>query len=217
MSAGNTAPAIRSLFAALVFMPVVLSAQAPASAGAESPRAPADLPLWKIDASHSELSFSIRHLVSRVRGQFGVWGGTIAADPADWSTASVQVTADAATIDTNNDRRDADLKSPAHFDAEANPKITFTSTRIRRLAGDSLAAEGNLTIRGVTRPVVFHGRFGGIMGSTGKRRAGFSAVAVINRKDFGMLWNRAVEGGNLLGDEVRIDLDVAAVEQSPAK
>jgi polyisoprenoid-binding protein YceI len=175
------------------------------------------IPAWKIDASHSELSFSIRHLVSRVRGQFGAWGGVINADPLDWSTAFVEVTADAATIDTNNARRDADLKSPDHFDAEANPKVRFTSTRITRFAGDSLTATGNLTIRGVTRPVVFRGAFAGIMGPVGKRRAGFNAVAVINRKDFGMIWNRAVEGGNLLGDEVRIELDVAAVEQPPAQ
>jgi len=93
-----------------------------------------------LDAFHSELTFSIRHLVSRVRGQFNVWSGTISADPAEWSTASVEVTADAATIDTNNERRDADLRSPAHFDAVANPKVTFKSTRVTRFAGDSLTA-----------------------------------------------------------------------------
>lgn len=172
---------------------------------------------WKIDPTHSQLTFSIRHLVSRVRGQFAVWSGTISADPANWSTASVEVTADAASIDTNNERRDADLRSPAHFDAEANPKVTFKSTSITRFAGDSLTAAGDLTIRGITKPVVFRGQFSGIMGSAGKRRAGFQAATVINRKDFNMAWNRAVEGGNLLGDEVRIEMDIAAVEQGTAK
>lgn len=210
--------AVTASVIAMGVVPGALSAQAPAPVSGQRP-APAEQPvtLWKIDASHSELSFSIRHLVSRVRGQFGVWGGTITADPDEWGTASVDVSADAATIDTNNERRDADLRSPAHFDVEANPKVTFRSTRITRFAGDSLTAEGNLTIRGVTRPVVFRGKFAGIMGSTGKRRAGFQASAVINRKEFGMTWNRAVEGGNLIGDEVRIDLDVAAVEQAAPK
>ena len=207
---------IGALSIALLFAPVAASAQAAAADKPGSQIVAGTLPVWKIDASHSELTFSIRHLVSRVRGQFNVWGGAIAADPLDWSTASVEVTADAATIDTNNERRDADLRSPAHFDAVANPKVTFKSTKITRLAGDSLAAGGDLTIRGVTRPVVFRGKFGGIMGAAPKRRAGFNAVTVINRKDFGMVWNRAVEGGNLLGDEVRIELDVAAVEQAPA-
>ena len=203
---------IRAFAVSLFLIPSLLVAQG----ASEVPKPAKDIPVWKIDASHSQLTFSIRHLVSRVRGQFGAWSGTITADPADWSTASVEVSAEASTIDTNNERRDADLRSPDHFDAVANPKVTFRSNRITRFAGDSLTAAGDLTIRGVTRPVVFRGQFSGIMGAPGKRRAGFQAAAVINRKDFNMVWNRAVEGGNLLGDEVRIELDVAAVEQSPA-
>ena len=200
---------IRIAAVSLFLIPSLFAAQ-----GSSEVQKPAKaLPVWKIDASHSQLTFSIRHLVSRVRGQFGVWSGTITADPADWSTASVEVSAEASTIDTNNERRDADLRSPDHFDAVANPKVTFRSNRITRFAGDSLLATGDLTIRGVTRPVVFRGQFSGIMGAPGKRRAGFQAAAVINRKDFNMVWNRAVEGGNLLGEEVRIELDVAAVEQ----
>ena len=212
----NTVFAVRAFSVALFLAPFAASAQATAVAKPSTQMSAGTLPLWKIDPSHSELTFSIRHLVSRVRGQFNVWSGTIAANPVDWSTASVEVTADAATIDTNNERRDADLRSPAHFDAVANPKVAFKSTKITRFAGDSLTAAGDLTIRGVTKPVVFRGKFSGIMGSAGKRRAGFNALTVINRKDFDMIWNRAVEGGNLLGQEVRIELDVAAVEQAPA-
>lgn len=205
---------IRTFAVSLALVPSLLFAQGASGVAKQTP-APgaASLPVWKIDASHSQLTFSIRHLVSRVRGQFGVWSGMITADPANWSTASVEVTAEASTIDTNNERRDADLRSPDHFDATANPRITFRSNRITRFAGDSLTAAGDLTIRGVTKPVVFRGQFSGIMGAPGKRRAGFQAVAVVNRKDYNMMWNRAVEGGNLLGDEVRIELDVAAVEQ----
>ena len=171
-------------------------------------------PTWKIDATHSELSFTIRHLVSRVRGQFDTWGGTIVADPANWNTAVVDVTAQAASINTNNERRDADLRGPDHFDVEANPTVTFRSTKVTRLAGDSVEVAGNLTMRGVTRPITLRGHFNGMTGAPGKRRAGFEASTVINRKDFNMTWNRMVEGTSLLGDEVRIDMDIAAVEQT---
>ncbi len=207
---------IRTFFPALLLVPALLSAQTARETARTTSVGATVLPIWKIDASHSQLTFSIRHLVSRVRGQFGTWSGTIKADPADWSTASVEVSADAASIDTNNQRRDADLLSPDHFDATSNPKITFKSNRITRFAGDSLTAAGDLTIRGVSRPVVFRGRFNGIMGAAGKRRAGIEAVAVVNRKDYNMVWNRMVEGGNLLGDEVTIELDIAAVEQPAA-
>ncbi|HMH25217.1 MAG TPA: YceI family protein [Gemmatimonadaceae bacterium] len=168
---------------------------------------------WKIDPTHSELSFTIRHMVSKVRGQFDVWTGTIIADPNDWSTASVEVVAQTSTIDTNNERRDADLRSDNHFDADANPTVTFKSTKVTRFAGDSLTVAGNLTMHGITRPVVLRGRFNGMTGAPGKRRAGFEAETTINRKDFNMNWNRIVEGSEMVGDDVRIEIDIAAVEQ----
>ncbi|MFN2636125.1 MAG: YceI family protein [Gemmatimonadaceae bacterium] len=195
------------LFAALLAVPQIVQTQSTRSL------APPAAPAWKIDVAHSELSFSIRHLVSRVRGQFDVWSGTIVADPADWSTASVEVTAQTASVNTNNERRDADLRSTNHFDAESNPTVTFRSTRVERVAQDSLRVTGNLTIHGITRPVILLGHFNGMIGNPGSRRAGFEASALINRKDFDMTWNRIVEGGQLLGDEVRIDIQVAAVEQ----
>ena len=168
---------------------------------------------WKIDPTHSELTFSIRHMVSRVRGQFDEWSGTITANPDDWSTATVEVVAQTASIDTNNERRDADLRSENHFDAEANPTVSFMSTKVTRFGGDSIAVAGNLTIHGITRPVVLRGHFNGMTGVPGKRRAGFEAHTTINRKDFNMTWNRIVEGTEMLGDEVKIEIDIAAVEQ----
>jgi polyisoprenoid-binding protein YceI len=168
---------------------------------------------WKIDPTHSELSFTIRHMVSKVRGQFDVWTGTIVGDPNDWSTGSVEVVAQTSTINTNNERRDADLRSDNHFDADANPTVTFRSTKVTRFAGDSLTVAGNLTIHGITRPVVLRGHFNGMTGAPGKRRAGFEAETTINRKDFNMNWNRIVEGSAMVGDEVRIEIDIAAVEQ----
>ena len=105
------------------------------------------------------------------------------------------------------------FRSPNHFDAEANPTVTFKSTKVTRFAGDSVTVAGNLTIHGITKPVVLRGKLSGITGTPGKRRAGFEAATVINRKDFGMTWNRVVEGSSMLGDEVKIEMDVAAVEQ----
>ena len=205
---------IRRLSLALLFAPALLSAQGTKPAQTSGPGSGAGKQsTWKIDPAHSELTFTIRHLVSRVRGQFDTWGGTIVANPNDWSTASVDVIAQTESINTNNERRDADLRSENHFDAAANPTVTFKSTRVTRLPGDSVAVAGNLTIHGITRPVVLRGHLNGMTGTPGARRAGFEASTVINRRDFNMTWNRVVEGASMLGDEVRIDIDIAAVEQ----
>jgi polyisoprenoid-binding protein YceI len=205
---------IRRLFTVLVFVPALISAQTGRPAQTSTATAPVSTPTtWKVDPTHSELSFSIRHMVSRVRGQFDTWTGTIIADPNDWNTASVEVVAQTSTIDTNNERRDEDLRGPNHFDAEANPTVTFKSTKVTRYAGDSVQVTGTLTIHGVTKPVVLRGHFNGMTGTPGKRRAGFEAETTINRQDFNMTWNRIVEGSSMLGDEVKIEIDIAAVEQ----
>src|SRR3954471_12837391 len=185
---------IRRLAILCALLPALATAQSSAtrqSSGAGPARA---LPTWKIDVAHSELSFTIRHMVSRVRGQFDEWTGTIAADPSDWNSASVEVVAQTSSIDTNNERRDADLRSENHFDADRNPTVTFRSTRVTRLVGDSVVVAGNLTIHGITRPVVLRGHLNAITGAPGKRRAGFEAETTINRQDFNMTWNRIVEG-----------------------
>jgi polyisoprenoid-binding protein YceI len=204
---------VPSLLATALLSPTLAFAQSgpPQSSGNEKPIAAPST--WKIDPTHSELSFTIRHMVSKVRGQFDVWTGTIIADPNDWSTGSVEVVAQTSTIDTNNERRDADLRSDNHFDADANPTVTFRSTKVARFAGDSITVAGNLTIHGITRPVVLRGHFNGMTGTPGKRRAGFDAETTINRKDFNMNWNRIVEGSEMVGDEVKIEIDIAAVEQ----
>ena len=205
---------IRSLSVGLALAPVLAAAQIELPARSSTAGTSVDAPsTWKIDPTHSELSFTIRHMVSKVRGQFDAWSGTIIADPADWSTASVEVVAQTSTIDTNNESRDADLRSDNHFDADANPTVTFRSTKVTRFAGDSVTVAGNLTMHGITRPIVLRGHLNGITGVPGKRRAGFEAETTINRKDFSMTWNRVVEGSLMVGDEVRIEIDIAAVEQ----
>ena len=181
-------------------------AQNPAEAAAPATN------VWRIDRGHSELTFSIRHMVSRVRGQFNSWSGTITGDLNDWENAEVNVSIDATSIDTNHERRDADLRGKDHFEVETYPTITFRSTKIER-DGDRLRMTGDLTMRGVTKPVVVEGRLTGTAEEGGHTRVGFAASTTINRKDFGFVWNRAVEaGGWLIGDEVRIDISVAAVK-----
>jgi len=180
------------------------------------PAAPAEAPpvTWRIDQSHSDISFRIRHLVSRVRGTFNDWSGTIVADPRNLAGGSVQVEIKTASIDTNNERRDTHLRSGDFFDAEKHPTITFRSTRVQT-RGRRLTVNGNLTMNGITRPVVLTGEAAEPAGAAGKRRIGFEATTTINRKDFNVTWNRAAEGGGVvLGDEVEITINIEAVEQA---
>jgi len=170
---------------------------------------------WRIDVGHSELSFRIRHFMSKVPGTFKTWSGTILADPEDLAGGSVEVTIETASIDTKHDRRDADLRSDNFFLADSFPVITFKSTKVE-VSGTKLTITGDLTIRGVTRPVTLEGEYLGILGKPEPRmqRMGFSASSRINRLDYGVKWNRAVEGGGvLLGDEVDITINVEAVRQ----
>lgn len=194
---------------------LLLCIAAPAAGQTAAPpaAAPAAAPAnsWRIDQGHSELTFSIRHMVSRVRGQFNRWTGTIVGELNDWENAVVNITIDAATIDTNHERRDADLRGNDHFEVENYPTITFRSTKIER-NGDALRMTGDLTMRGVTKPVVLEGQLTGTVQERGRTRVGFEVSTVINRKDFGLVWNRAVEaGGWLIGDEVKVDISLAAV------
>ena len=194
----------------------VLAALGPLAAPAStvpSARPSADtVATYRIDVGHSDISFRIRHMMSRTRGTFNAWAGTITADPADWATGSVDVTIQAASIDTRHERRDADLRSDNFFDVETYPTITFKSTKVD-VSGTTLSITGDLTIRDVTRSVVLQGEFLGVTGKgTPRERIGFEASTTINRLDYGVKWNRAIEGGGvLLGDEVEISIGIEAV------
>jgi polyisoprenoid-binding protein YceI len=200
--------------AVLAAVPALLAATVSAAPSARLSDAPGAAPVrWQIDQSHSELTFRVRHLVSRVNGSFNSWGGTIVADPASLAGGSVSVDIQTASIDTNNERRDTHLRSADFFDAEGHPTITFRSTRVVA-TGRDLQVHGNLTLRGVTRPVVLEGRMLDVGGTPGRRRIGFEAETRINRMDYNVSWNRAAEGGGaVLGDEVTISIAIEAVEQ----
>lgn len=204
---------VRSRSLTLLAIPALLAATAAAAPSIRPVQAPAAPVQWRIDQTHSELTFRIRHLVSRVNGSFNSWGGTITADPASLAGGSVSVDIQTASIDTNSERRDTHLRSADFFDAENHPTITFRSTRVVA-QGRELQVHGNLTIRGVSKPVVLQGRMLEVGGAAGRRRIGFEAETRINRMDYGVSWNRAAEGGGLtLGDEVTISIAIEAVEQ----
>lgn len=171
---------------------------------------------WDIDLSHSHVGFMVRHLViSKVRGEFQKFTSTLAIDPADLSTASVEVAIEASSISTRNDQRDAHLKSPDFFDVEKFPELTFKSTGVKVKGGEDLEIAGDLTIHGVTKPVVLKTELlGQSKDPWGGERIGFSAKTQILRSEFGLTWNQAVEtGGVVVSDKVDIEIEIEAVKR----
>jgi len=169
---------------------------------------------WKIDGSHTTVGFSVSHLFTSVQGRFDRFDGTIEFDPEKPEVAVVRATVEAASINTNNAKRDKHLRSGDFFDVEKNPTISFKSTSgVTGMKGSSGKLAGNLTIHGVTKPVVFDVVFRG-QGKDpwGNFRAGFSASLNINRKDYGLNWNEVLEtGGVLVGEEVEIRIEVEGI------
>jgi polyisoprenoid-binding protein YceI len=173
--------------------------------------------IYQIDSAHSSAQFTVRHMmISNVRGEFTKLSGSIAYDPADPANSSVEATIEAASINTRDPQRDAHLKSADFFDVERFPALTFRATEIGVRDGEG-KVKGDLTIHGVTREAVLH-----VEGPTpeakdpwGNLRIGATATAKINRKDFGLTWNAALEaGGVLVGEEVKITIDLEAIRQS---
>lgn len=171
---------------------------------------------WNIDPVHSVAEFKVKHMmISNVKGQFSSVTGSLLLDDGDISKSSVKATIDAGSINTRDAQRDEHLKSADFFDVQKFPSLTFTSTRVERKAEGELAVEGDLTIHGVTRNVVFsvEGPTAAGKDPWGNTRIGLSATTRINRKDFGLTWNAALEtGGILVGEEVTITLDVQFIK-----
>ena len=174
----------------------------------------ADTATFNIDKGHSELTFRIRHIMSRVSGTFTDWKGTITGDPASWSGGSTEIVIQTTSIDTRLEKRDTHLRSADFFDAATFPQITFRSTSVA-VTGNEVTLTGDLTIRGVTKPVTLAGEYLGTTGDGAKQRVGFHVTGKINRMDYGVAWNRNLEtGGVLLGDDVELDISVEAVRAS---
>ncbi len=167
---------------------------------------------WNIDASHSNVNFKIRHLVSRVTGSFNDISGQIQFDPEKATEGSVEITIPVASIDTNNEKRDGHLKNEDFFDEPNHPTLTFKSTKFGELKDGKMTVEGMLTMRGVEKPVTLDVEFlGAAPGMRGGQVAGFEVSGKINRKDWGIEWNRALDkGGAVLGDDVEIMINIEA-------
>ena len=171
---------------------------------------------WNVDSVHSGAEFKVKHMmISNVKGQFTGVSGKLSLDEADITKSTIEATIDAASINTREEQRDAHLKSADFFDVEKYPTLSFKSTRVTKKDEGELAVEGELTIHGVTRNVIFH-----VEGPTapgkdpwGNTRIGLSATTKINRKDYGLTWNAALEtGGILVGEDVTITLEVQFVK-----
>lgn len=176
---------------------------------------------YEIDPAHSQVQFAVRHLmVSNVKGEFGKLSGTIALDEKDLTKSTVTATIDATSINTREAKRDGHLKSADFLDVEKFSAITFKSKKVKKAGKDKLKVTGDLTLRGVTKEVTLD-----VLASPevkdpwGNFKRGFSATTQISRKDFGLTWNQALEGGGVLvGDEVKIELEIeAAKKAAPTK
>jgi polyisoprenoid-binding protein YceI len=176
---------------------------------------------WQIDPNHSAAQFAVRHLaISTVRGAFTKVNGTIQLDDKDISKSSVNVTIEADSVDTRVPNRDKDLRSDHFFDVEKYPTITFKSTKVDQVEPGKLKVTGDLTIHGVTKPVVLdvEGPTAAVKDPWGNQRAAANATTKINRQDFGVKWNATMDGGGLVvGDDVAITIDVEMVQKPAAK
>jgi polyisoprenoid-binding protein YceI len=175
---------------------------------------------WNLDTVHSGINFTVRHMVvSKVRGRFAKFTGTVALDESDITRSSVEATIDVSSIDTGTAQRDDHLRSADFFDVERFPEIRFLSTRIEKVSGDRYRLTGELTIHGVTRSIALETEYGGRgKDPWGNERVGFTAKGAIDRKDFGLVWNQALEtGGVLVSDRVELELEVQAVRAAAQK
>ena len=172
---------------------------------------------WNIDPVHSEIGFSVKHMmVSNVRGRFNEVTGHIDFNENDPSTAKIDVEINTHSVDTRQEQRDNHLRSADFFDAENHPKMSFVSTNVEHVKGDNYRVTGDLTIRGTTKPVTLDATFEGVSPDPyGGVRSGFSATGKINRHDFGLDYNAAIEaGGVVVGADIKIQLEVEAIKQA---
>ena len=178
---------------------------------------------WKVDPAHTEVGFEVRHFFSKVHGVFHDVEGAIVFDEANPSAIQVDASVKAASVDTGNNKRDEDLRSANFFEVEKNPMLSFKSTKVAKAGKNKYKVTGDLTMRGVTKSVVFDAEFLGssavsVGGQSWGSKAGFSATTVVNRKDFGINWNQTLDNGGLMVDDmVTIVLNIEANKAEPPK
>jgi polyisoprenoid-binding protein YceI len=171
---------------------------------------------WEIDASHSEALFTVKHMMfATVRGHFKVLSGSLNIDEEHPESSWVDAQVDVTSVDTRDERRDGHLRSPEFFDAEHYPTLTFKSSKVEKVGDNHFKVLGDLTMRGVTKPVIFDAEYHG-QGKNpyGMQIAGLSAKTKVNRKEWGLNWNAALEGGGVLvSEDVGIEIDLEAVQK----
>ncbi|PUZ27761.1 Polyisoprenoid-binding protein YceI [Chitinophaga costaii] len=171
---------------------------------------------WKIDATHSEIGFKIKHLmITNVSGNFTSYDGTVTNEGEDFKDATIHFEADVDSINTKNEQRDGHLKSPDFFDTAKYPKLTFVSTKVQKLNDEEYKVTGNLTLHGETHPVELAVEYSGIVKDPyGQTKAGFEITGRLHRADFGLRYNGTTEaGGLLLSDEVKLNASIQLVKQ----
>ena len=189
-----------------LFAPVAFDTAAPLTAAA-----PVAMTTFNIDASHSQVQFKVRHLgVSTVIGRFGTFAGSFQLDPASGQAGAANIAIDVATINTGNERRDGHLKSADFFAADSFPKITFVSTGIQKVSGNKYKVMGNLTMRGVTKPITLDAELGGARQTAEGWIAGLNMTGTIKRKEFGLMWDRITEGVSVVSDDITLDIGIEA-------
>jgi polyisoprenoid-binding protein YceI len=195
---------VRSAVVALALVPAMAFAQASA---------------WSIDGSHTRTGFSVKHLViSDVKGEFAKTEGKAQIDDADLSKSSVEVTIDAGSIDTRDQKRDAHLKSADFFDVAKYPTLTFKSTKVVPGKDGAISITGDLTMRGVTKPVTLEGELSkAIVDPWGLTRRGVTLSGKIDRKAWGVSWSKVTDVGAVVGDEVKLDIQAEIVKDQPKK
>jgi polyisoprenoid-binding protein YceI len=193
-------PALSLLFLAAVLAPVV---------------AHAEPVVYKVDPDHSGVAFSIRHFVSNVPGRFNDFEGTIRYDKLSPASSGVELSVRAASIDTGNNDRDEHLRSHDFFDVQKFPTLTFTSTGVTVKDANTLEVTGDLTLHGVTRRITIPVQVLGTARTPNGEKAGFEAQFTLNRKDYGITWNRVLDaGGTVLGEDVRVTIEIEASRQT---
>ena len=198
---------------ALAYAASSLTAQAPVAPAAAA-RPPAPTNRWTADPAHSAVAFRVRHLgITWVNGGFGQWTIDLNYDPSNPEAASVTAKIQTASISTDNERRDNDLRQN-YLAVDSFPELTFSSKRVERVSPDKLRITGDLTLRGVTRSVVLDTDIGGVLATPRGRRTAFSATTTIKRQDYGITLNRLMEGAQVVGDDVRITIDIEAIERT---
>lgn len=171
---------------------------------------------WAIDPTHSEISFKVKHMMfTNVSGKFGKYAATVVTEDDNFDNAHIEFSADIDSVDTRNADRDTHLKSPDFFDAASHPKMTFKSTSFKKVDEGNYQLTGDLNLKGVSKSVTFPVEFSGLMTDPwGNSKVGLNIEGKLNRKDWGLNWNSAIEaGGVLVGEEVRLEIQLQFIKQ----